>query len=71
VTGITLAADSDWLCLHADALLDLAEVQQRAGRHAEAAAAASSALTLYRRKGDLASMDRTQALGNPAGPSRS
>jgi class 3 adenylate cyclase/tetratricopeptide (TPR) repeat protein len=47
---------SDWLCLHGDALLDLAEVLRRAGRDAEARAATSRALALYERKGDRASM---------------
>lgn len=52
---------SDWLCLHGDALLDLAEVSRRAGRDDEAHAAAEQALALYERKGDLSSMARAQS----------
>jgi hypothetical protein len=37
--------------LHADALRDLAEVLQEAGRPEEAEVAARAALDLYRRKG--------------------
>jgi tetratricopeptide (TPR) repeat protein len=59
--AVALAADSDWLCLHGDALLDLADVRQRAGKDADAAAAASAALALYLQKGDLASADRAHA----------
>jgi class 3 adenylate cyclase/tetratricopeptide (TPR) repeat protein len=58
--AVTLAAGSDWLSLHGDALLDLAEVRQRAGRFAAAESAAAAALGLYDREGDLASGDRAR-----------
>jgi DNA-binding SARP family transcriptional activator len=61
--GVALAADCEFLVLHADVLLDLAEVLSLAGRMEEAAAAASEAVSLYERKGNAASArsaERTQ-----------
>jgi ATP/maltotriose-dependent transcriptional regulator MalT len=57
----SLAADSDWLCLHGDALLDLADVLRCAGEDPGARNAADAAHRLYQRKGDLASADRAAA----------
>ncbi len=48
-----LAAQTDFLNQHADALLDLAHVMVMSGRAAEAQAAMTQALDLYRRKGNL------------------
>ncbi|WP_369258266.1 ATP-binding protein [Geodermatophilus amargosae] len=62
VEAVTLAEASDWLCLHGDALLDLAEVRWAAGRLDVAATAARTALGLYTRKGDLALGDRARTL---------
>jgi class 3 adenylate cyclase/tetratricopeptide (TPR) repeat protein len=59
--AVARAAASDWLSLHGDALLDLAEVLARAGRRVDAAAAAEAALVLYERDGDLASADQARA----------
>jgi class 3 adenylate cyclase/tetratricopeptide (TPR) repeat protein len=52
--GVALAADSEFVVLHADVLLDLAEVLELAGRDEEAAATAAEAVGLYERKGDVA-----------------
>jgi class 3 adenylate cyclase len=51
--GVELAAGTDFLTYHADALVDLAEVLETGGRPAEAAEAISDALRLYERKGNL------------------
>jgi len=49
--GVAVAAQTDMLWFHADALMDLVEVLRLAGRFREAAEAASGALALYERKG--------------------
>jgi len=48
-----LAAQTDLLSEHADTLLELAHVHAAAGRIPEAHAAATQALDLYQRKGNL------------------
>jgi len=67
--GVALAADSEFVVLHADVLLDLAEVLRLAGRAEEASAAAAEAVSLYERKGNVASARRARDLlaGLPAG----
>ena len=52
-SAAALAAQSDLLSEHADTLLDLAHVLAAAGRIPEAHAAATQALDLYQRKGNL------------------
>ena len=52
-SAVTLAAQTDLLSQHADALLDLAHAMAVSGRVAEAQAAATHALDLYQRKGNL------------------
>jgi hypothetical protein len=52
-SAVRLAAQTDLLSQHADALLDLAHVLAAADRTAEARAAASQALDLHQRKGNL------------------
>jgi tetratricopeptide (TPR) repeat protein len=52
-SAVELAAQSDLLSEHADTLLDLAHVLATAGRVPEAHAAATRALGLYQRKGNL------------------
>jgi DNA-binding SARP family transcriptional activator len=52
-TAVALAAQTDLLSQHADALLDLAHVKAASGRYPEAQAAATQALDLYQRKGNL------------------
>jgi DNA-binding SARP family transcriptional activator len=52
-TAAVLAAQADMLNEHADTLLDLAYVLAAAGQSQQAQAAATQALHLYRRKGNL------------------
>jgi tetratricopeptide (TPR) repeat protein len=52
-SAVALAAQTDLVNQHADALLDLAHVLATSGRAAEAQAAAIQALELYQRKGNL------------------
>jgi tetratricopeptide (TPR) repeat protein len=52
-SAVELAAQTDLLSQHADALLDLAHVLAASGRFPEAQAAATQALNLYQRKGNL------------------
>jgi len=65
--GVALAAASDFVVLHADVLLDLADVLQLAGRRADAAAATAKAVALYQRKGNVAAARRarTGVTGEP------
>jgi DNA-binding SARP family transcriptional activator len=51
--AVALAAQTDLLSQHADALLDLAQVLAASGSIKEAQAAATEALDLYRRKGNV------------------
>jgi DNA-binding SARP family transcriptional activator/tetratricopeptide (TPR) repeat protein len=51
--AVALAAQTDFLSQHADALLDLAHVMTTSGRGAQAQAAVTQALELYQRKGNL------------------
>jgi DNA-binding SARP family transcriptional activator len=52
-SAVKLAAQTDLVNQHADALLDLAHAMATSGRHAEAQSAANRALRLYERKGNL------------------
>jgi len=52
-SAVALAASTDLLSQHADALLDLAHVLAAADRAPDAHAAATQALDLYQRKGNL------------------
>jgi tetratricopeptide (TPR) repeat protein len=52
-SAVALAAQTDLVNQHADALLDLAHVLAASDRVAEAEAAATQALDLYQRKGNL------------------
>ena len=52
-SAVALATQTDLLSQHADALLDLAHVSAMSGRVADAQAAATQALDLYQRKGNL------------------
>jgi class 3 adenylate cyclase len=58
--AVRFAADSDFLNLHADALMDLAEVQQLAGQTEESTAFVNQALLLYEQKGNVASAARAR-----------
>jgi tetratricopeptide (TPR) repeat protein len=52
-SAVALAAQTDLLSQHADALLDLAHAMAASGRVADAHTAAAQAFDLYRRKGNL------------------
>lgn len=52
-SAVALAAQTDQLSPRAEALLDLAQVLAASGRVSEAHAAATQALDLYQRKGNL------------------
>jgi class 3 adenylate cyclase/tetratricopeptide (TPR) repeat protein len=58
--AVALAAATDDLNEHGDALLRLAEVVSLVGRASEAVTIAESALELYGRKGNLAALRRTR-----------
>jgi Flp pilus assembly protein TadD len=58
--AVRLAEPTDLLTMHADALVDLAEILGLRGRSAVADAAARQALALYQRKGDRASPARAR-----------
>jgi tetratricopeptide (TPR) repeat protein len=57
--AVALAAETDLLNAHADALLDLAEVLAIGGQNPRAEL--EQALTLYERKGNLAMAERTRS----------
>ena len=58
--AVELAAGTDFLNYRADALSDLAEVLDAAGRVGEAREAVRSALDLYEEKGNLVSAERAR-----------
>jgi predicted ATPase/class 3 adenylate cyclase len=58
--AVTLAARTDSLNLHADALMDLAVVQRTRGHRAQAAASLRKALELYEQKGNVVSAGTTR-----------
>jgi DNA-binding SARP family transcriptional activator/class 3 adenylate cyclase/tetratricopeptide (TPR) repeat protein len=60
--AVRLAERTDFLTIHADALVDLAEVLRQGGRADDAAASLAAALELYERKGDVASTERVRAI---------
>jgi tetratricopeptide (TPR) repeat protein len=59
--AVRLAERTDFLTIHAEALVDLAEVLRQGGRADEADAALAEALALFERKGDVASLARVRA----------
>jgi tetratricopeptide (TPR) repeat protein len=65
--AVRIAAATDYLEMHADALMDLAEVVHLQGRAGEAVQHLQQALELYRRRGNAQSAARAvatiQALG--------
>jgi tetratricopeptide (TPR) repeat protein len=60
--AVSIMAGTDYLALHADALVHLARVLHAAGRDPEALASARQAAALYERKGATVLVDRTQGL---------
>jgi DNA-binding SARP family transcriptional activator len=59
--AVRLGERTEFLTLHADALVDLGEVLSQSGRSDEADGALSEALELYRRKGDAVSAGRVSS----------
>jgi DNA-binding SARP family transcriptional activator len=59
--AVRLAERTDFLTIHAEALVDLAEVLRRGGRADDADASLADALQLFERKGDVASLARVRA----------
>jgi DNA-binding SARP family transcriptional activator/tetratricopeptide (TPR) repeat protein len=57
-SAVSLAKRTDFVNHHAQALLDLAEVQTAAGRLEEAEVAVTTAMDLYERKGNLLALER-------------
>jgi ATP/maltotriose-dependent transcriptional regulator MalT len=60
--AVAIAERTDYLQLHGDALMDLAEVVRLAGRQDEAADAVRTAIDLYDRKGSLISAGRARSV---------
>jgi tetratricopeptide (TPR) repeat protein len=60
--AVDIAAGTDALNMHGDALMRLAEVLRASGRSKEAELAARAALELYERKGNIVSAQRAAAL---------
>jgi len=60
--AVAMAAATDYLITHGDALVDLAHVLNQAGKRSEAVDAARDGLELYERKGVIPASDRTRAL---------
>jgi tetratricopeptide (TPR) repeat protein len=60
--AVHLVAATDYLDLHADALLSLSEVLRLADRPMDAASTVRQALDLYRRKGNIVSEARAESL---------
>jgi DNA-binding SARP family transcriptional activator/tetratricopeptide (TPR) repeat protein len=59
--AVTFVEQSDFLPVHAAALMDLAEILCRAGRPREAGPAIEKALRLYEEKGNVVAVDRARA----------
>jgi len=60
--AVQVAARTDFLNDHADALVDLAEILVLAGRREEALAEVEEAVSRYERKGNLPSLERARQL---------
>jgi DNA-binding SARP family transcriptional activator len=60
--AVALAGETDFLVLHADALMDLAEVLRLADRGGEAASFVEEALGLYEQKGHVVGAERARTL---------
>jgi predicted ATPase len=60
--AVELAAETDFVSMHGDALIALAEVLKFAGSRDESTAAAEKALALYEAKGDVVSAAKTRTL---------
>jgi predicted ATPase len=58
--AVALAAETDFLVLRGDALMDLAEVLRAAGREADAVPFVEQALELYEQKGNVVAAERAR-----------
>jgi DNA-binding SARP family transcriptional activator len=58
--AVALASETDFLVLHGDALMDLAEVLRTAGRHEESVPVVQEALQLYEQKGNVVAAERAR-----------
>jgi tetratricopeptide (TPR) repeat protein len=67
--AVRFAGESDFLNTHADALMDLAEVQQLIGKTEETVDSLHQALVLYERKGNVVSAERARTRLTEASPS--
>jgi hypothetical protein len=65
--GVTIAAGSDALDAHADALFDLADVLRQDGQTEPSLAAARAARTLYERKGNTVMAGRVPTPAHAGG----
>jgi class 3 adenylate cyclase/tetratricopeptide (TPR) repeat protein len=61
--GVAIAERTDWLNLHGDALMDLADVLRLLGRVAEARQNVQEAVELFERKGNRVMVSRARAFG--------
>jgi tetratricopeptide (TPR) repeat protein len=59
--AIAFATDGDFLLAHGDALMDLAEVLELAGRHEESAEAVEEAIRFYELKGSVVSAEKARS----------
>ncbi len=59
--AVALAAETDFLVLRGDALMDLAEVLRTAGRETDSVPFAGQALELYEQKGNVVAAERARA----------
>jgi tetratricopeptide (TPR) repeat protein len=60
--AVELASETDFLVLHGDALMDLAEVLRTAGRNEESVPVVQEALQLYEQKGNVVAAERARNL---------
>jgi hypothetical protein len=60
--AVALAAETDFLVLRGDALMDLAEVLRAPGRETDAAPFVEQALELYEQKGNVVAAERARAM---------
>jgi hypothetical protein len=59
--AIAFVEQSDFLPVHADALMDLAEILRLAGRPGEAGSAVEGAIRLYEQKGNVVAAAKARA----------